>query len=93
MDWQEGNTAPKGGFEQREKKITVGKEAGKIHKYKTWVSPRIIGAKMCSITGEKWVTETMWLPPSKEIKVGRWAKFVEGDLDEWMELPEPKESK
>jgi hypothetical protein len=90
MDWQEGNTALKGGFEDREGEVKHGKTKGDKYIYQTWVSPRIIGAKMCSITGEKWVTETMWLPPSKELKVGRWAKFVEGDLNEWMPLPEPK---
>ena len=90
MDWQDGKDAPKGGYEEREKEVKT-KKGITIHKYKTWVSPRIIGAKMCSETGEKWVTETMWLPPSKELKTGRWAKFVEGDLDEWMPMPEPKE--
>jgi hypothetical protein len=80
--WQDAKHAPKGGMEDRTKTITQGKEKGKIHKYQTWVSPRILGC------ANGWTTETYWIPPEGKID-GRWHKFNTGvELDGWNYLPE-----
>lgn len=86
MEWLEGKSAPKGGVEERDKKVKT-KDGIKIHKYKTWVAPRIIGC------ANLWTTETYWMPPEGKSK-GRWHKFNEGvELDGYMLLPAPLEPK